>query len=221
MATAGETPRTTARGHRTREQLLDAARRLFAERGVDGVSLREINRAAGQANVSALQYHFGDRAGLLRAVLEPHHRRVDALRHALLDACEADGTADLRSLGEALVRPLAALLEEPGGGREVLRILAQLLGRPDTAEFAQAFAGPGSFERWRRLVARRMAPEAVRLHRRFTAFRITCVELARRAGERRRDDRLFTSHLVDLVTALLAAPVSGETRALLAERRSL
>jgi hypothetical protein len=45
------------------------------------------------------------------------------------------------------------------------------------------------------------------------------VELARRAeSPRRKDDRLFTSHLVDLVAAILGAPISAETRALLEER---
>jgi hypothetical protein len=65
-----------------------------------------------------------------------------------------------------------------------------------------------------------MADAAVApLHRRFTAIRIVCVELARRAeGARRRDDRLFVSHLVDLVAAILAAPLSDETARLLEQR---
>jgi hypothetical protein len=45
------------------------------------------------------------------------------------------------------------------------------------------------------------------------------VELARRAeSPRRKDDRLFASHLIDLVTAILGAPISDQTSALLAER---
>ena len=43
----------------TRTQLMRAAERLFAERGIEVVSLREINRAAAQRNATALQYHFG------------------------------------------------------------------------------------------------------------------------------------------------------------------
>ena len=54
---------TSTRDGRTR--LLDSAERLFAERGVDGPSLRDINTAAGQRNASGVQYHFGGRAGLL------------------------------------------------------------------------------------------------------------------------------------------------------------
>ena len=67
--------------------------------------------------------------------------------------------------------------------------------------------------RWRLLVGPMLTEVAVRrLHHRFTAMRVSATELARRAAARpHRDDQLFTSHLVDLVTALLAAPVSGET----------
>jgi hypothetical protein len=57
------------------------------------------------------------------------------------------------------------------------------------------------------------------LHSRFTARRIMFVELARRAeSPRRKDDRLFASHLIDLVTAILNAPISKQTRSLLEER---
>ena len=54
----------------TREQLIAAAETLFAERGIEGVSLREINAAAGQRNASSIQYHFGNRDGLLAAVID-------------------------------------------------------------------------------------------------------------------------------------------------------
>ena len=59
-----------------------------------------------------------------------------------------------------------------------------------------------------------LTPEAVRLHRRFDALRFTVSELARRGRTGRKDHRLFTSQLTDLVAALLSAPVSDETRRL-------
>jgi hypothetical protein len=70
------------------------------------------------------------------------------------------------------------------------------------------------------MVEPEMSPLAVDpLHHRFTARRIMFVELARRAESRRRkDDRLFASHLVDLVTAILGSPISAQTRSLLGER---
>ncbi|GLX10880.1 helix-turn-helix domain-containing protein [Microbispora sp. NBRC 16548] len=204
----------------TVRRLVDAAERLFAERGIDAVSLREINAAAGQRNSTALQYHFGDRAGLLKAVLAKHRPEIEARRHQLLDEYEARGPlpqADaLRSLAAALVRPAAAKLADPDGGRDYLRVMEQLVHRvpPSLPE-----DGGGSIDRWRELVAPLLPEAAVRLHQRFMAIRMTYVELARRAsGPPARDDRLFTSHLIDVVSAVLASEVSDETARLLAER---
>ncbi len=201
----------------TREKLIDTARQLFAERGVEHVSLREISRAAEQGNVSALQYHFGDREELLRAVMEPHHREVDARRHALMDHLNA-GEAGLRDYAGALVRPPAALLADPGG-RQYLRISGHLLNHPAPRAISQATGGEGrSLKRWRKALESWIPDEAAPLHRRFTAIQLAHVELGRRAELKRRDHALFTSHLVDLAAAILLAPISAETRRLLAER---
>ncbi|MCG8591911.1 MAG: TetR/AcrR family transcriptional regulator [Proteobacteria bacterium] len=206
----------------TRRELVAAAEKLFSERGIDSVSLREINRAAGQRNATALQYHFTDRDGLVRAVLHKHHGEIEARRHALLDAYDQAGRDDLRELTAALVLPLAAKLDDRDGGREYLRVLAQLLNRPDPwIDRASTQDPKSSVYRWRKRVAPLLPEHAAdRLHRRFTALRILFVELARRAeSPRRRDERLFVSHLVDLLTAILAAPLSDETERLLEERQ--
>jgi AcrR family transcriptional regulator len=65
----------------TRDRLLQAATRLFAERGLKKVTVREICRAAS-ANVAAVNYHFGDKLGLYREVLGS---AIDAMRAT----CEA------------------------------------------------------------------------------------------------------------------------------------
>jgi AcrR family transcriptional regulator len=205
----------------TRRALVSAAERLFAARGIEGVSLREINMAAGQRNSTALQYHFGDREGVLRAVLAKHHGAVEAERHRLLDADAAQGADDLRALASALVRPSAAKLADPDGGRDYLRIHAQVVNRPEPTITEVVSSNPrDSINRWRAMVGPLLPDVAVRrLHHRFTAIRVSAVELSRRAaGSPRRDDQLFTSHLIDLVTALLAASVSDETAALLQAR---
>lgn len=203
----------------TRARLVEAAERLFAEHGVDGVSLREINRAAGARNAMAIQYHFTDRAGIVRAVLDRHRPDVEARRHALLDQYEAEGRSDLRALAAALVRPLAAELAHDGG-RQFLQIQADLLNRPRPAfDLAEAGDPGGSLPRWRALVEPFLEREAADLHRRFTAIVYTAVELGRRARSGpHTDDRLFVSSLVDVVAAILAAPVSDETRRLAAEK---
>lgn len=206
----------------TRARLIHAAERLFAARGIDAVSLREINRASGARNAIAVQYHFEDRAGVVRAVLQKHRPDIEARRHAMLDQCEADATPDLRSLAAALVRPWAAKLADPDGGPEYLQVQAELLNRPrPPVETTVAVNSRDSIHRWRSLVEPLIGEDAVRLHRRFTAMRLAAGELGRRASTApHADDRLFVSHLIDLVAAILAAPVSEETLRLAADRDS-
>ena len=137
----------------TRERLLAAAEELYGGQGIDAVSLREIQRASGVKNATALQYHFGDRAGLLTAVLEKHSYDVELRRHALLDRYEAAGDQNVRALAEALVQPLASKLAESTGGCAYLCIYADLMNR------RQPILPPGDLEdhadsivRWRQLV---------------------------------------------------------------------
>jgi AcrR family transcriptional regulator len=207
----------------TRGRLIAAAEELFAANGIQAVSLREIVRASGARNTAALQYHFGDRAGLVRAVLEKHHLDVDTRRHAMLDLYDAEGLPDLRALALALVQPLAAKLADRDGGTAYLQILAELMNRPQPALDPATFGDPAdSMFRWRALVAPLLSEDALRLHRRFVAFRFAVVELARRAdGAPHTDDRLFVSHLADLLTALLAAPASPQTLRLKAARDAI
>ena len=67
-------------------RLLREAERLFARRGLYQVTVREITEAAGQRNVSALNYHFGSREGVLDAILDRHGDPTDVARGELLDA---------------------------------------------------------------------------------------------------------------------------------------
>jgi AcrR family transcriptional regulator len=207
-------------GEPTRAALVSAAERLFAANGIDRVSLREINRTSGARNAVALQYHFEDRAGIVRAVLRKHYPEVESQRHQLLDAYERHESRDLRELCEALVAPLAAKLSDPDGGPEYLQISAELVNRP--ANLAQPDPAEGtssSIHRWRTLVEPFLEQDATMLHRRFTAIRFAAAELGRRAESApHRDDRLFVSQLVDLVEALLLAPVSPTTASLAADR---
>src|SRR5688572_11151433 len=91
----------------TRLRILLAAEQLFAERGLDGASLREIGAAAGQRNNSAVQYHFGDRDALVRALYELRLEPLNARRAVLVEDLVADGREDdLVALVDAYARPL-------------------------------------------------------------------------------------------------------------------
>jgi AcrR family transcriptional regulator len=74
------------RDRETRERLLKAAAQLFADRGFKKVTVRDICRAA-RANVAAVNYHFGDKTGLYREVLQ---LAIDTMR-ATTDAARAAG----------------------------------------------------------------------------------------------------------------------------------
>lgn len=214
-------PSVTGDDTSTRDRLINAAERLLAQRGVDAASLREITREAGARNAVAIQYHFGDRAGLIGAVLAKHLPPIEAYRHELLDAYEAEQPPGIRPLAAALVRPYAIKLTDRSGGPEFLQVYAGLLNRPDPVIEPAGLHDPGSsVYRWRLLVDPLLDDNAVRLHRRFTAMSHTITELGRRArDERRRDHQLFTSYLIDNVAAILGAETSDETRDVMAARR--
>ena len=90
----------------TREQIVLAAERLFAEHGAEGVALRHIAAAAGSGNDSVVQYHFGSKEHLVQAVFEYRLPRLQARRALLIDDRRPD---DLRSWVECQLR---AVLEQ-------------------------------------------------------------------------------------------------------------
>jgi AcrR family transcriptional regulator len=209
----------------TRERLIDAAEVLFAEHGISGVSLREINRAAGAKNAVAVQYHFGDREGIVRAINAKHFPAIDARRHAMLDEYEAQNKDDIRALAAAWVRPLASKLEDTEGGLAYLQIYAELMNLlpalRDGASEGGRVKTVDSIQRWRLLVEPFLDDDAARLHRRYAVMRFSATEIGRRARSGpHRDDRLFVSDLIDMCTAMLGAPPSQETTRLMAERDS-
>jgi AcrR family transcriptional regulator len=68
-----------------------AALRLFSERGVDGVTVREIAELAGQKNHGAVAYYFGTKEALVRGIVEDGAKIIDERRNALLDELETGG----------------------------------------------------------------------------------------------------------------------------------
>src|SRR5436190_9541867 len=123
----------------TKTVLLREAERLFARRGLYQVTVREILQAAGQRNVSAINYHFGSRDGVLNAILIRHGDPTDFARGELLARCGRDATS--RELVAALVLPYAAHLATPSG-RDYLRIVAQLAAGFNTWREPNPGTGP-------------------------------------------------------------------------------
>lgn len=69
-----------------------AAMTLMAQRGADGVSVRDIAEAAGQKNAASIGYYFGSKEQLIREIVIDCADRIDERRNNELDALEAEGT---------------------------------------------------------------------------------------------------------------------------------
>lgn len=110
----------------TKERLLDAAERLFGERGFGGTSLRAIT-AAADVNVAAAHYHFGSKHALLRAVIERRVGPSNEARLAALDRLEARRVPpDVPEILDAFLRPVLDLERAP----EVHRVSGMLFREP-------------------------------------------------------------------------------------------
>lgn len=201
--------------------LIYAAERLFAENGIAGVSLRQINQAANQKNISAAHYHFGSREGLIEAVLEHRVLDLDERRQAFLE--KAAGTSDLRQCVEALVITLADELSPRPEGNYYLQFVQQYERYKGAQAYARAHS-PAGVEIYRRIErAIGYLPQPVRKLRLRYLVNIMHGVLATAerelgAGTLDRDDvPLIASDLIDMVTAALSAPLSGGTMQHLAE----
>ena len=116
-----------------KRKLLDAAEQLFADKGFDAVSVRDITKLAG-ANVAAVNYHFGSREGLLTLVMTRYLTPVNQQRLEMLDAAEkrANGNpVPVEELLEAMCRPLISQVTQSHLSEKVY---CKLLGRVMSAQ---------------------------------------------------------------------------------------
>jgi AcrR family transcriptional regulator len=122
------------------DRLIEAAEDLYGRHGLDGVSLRQISIAAGTGNNYAVQYHFGDANGLIRAILTKRLPELETkMAHHLAKAKAEGRMGETRALVESLFRPLIehvnsrgeriharfllAILSSPGGVRHFSGLL--------------------------------------------------------------------------------------------------
>lgn len=83
----------------TRLKIMEAAERLFGDQGIDSVALRAVSIEAKQRNTNSVQYHFGDKMGLLRDIFEFREGQLDVMRGELLATAKEHGhISDVRWL---------------------------------------------------------------------------------------------------------------------------
>lgn len=113
----------------TKEQLISAAISLFSDKGIKGTSLRTITQHSGAANTSAIQYYFGDKQGLVEAVITRMAGVVESAFESELAQYEhrenlAEG--NLREVLTAMVSLFDRVSTLPNQGPESIRLLCKL-----------------------------------------------------------------------------------------------
>ena len=225
----------------TRLRLIEVAERLFAERGVNGVSLREIGAEADQRNTGAVRYHFGSKGGLIDAVFRHRMEPVNERREALLARLDAEGHGhdhdrrrghEVRGLAEAFLLPLSEMLGDVGRPSWYLRFCLHAAYVEGTAP---TDLGRQPWTHGVHVVQQRLdaaladlgIPDGERRHRwpRFSGYMAHALadreHIVQYGPHQALAERpLFLSSLVDTAVALATAPVSHETARLLEHRRT-
>ncbi|CDO31272.1 TetR/AcrR family transcriptional regulator [Mycolicibacterium porcinum] len=212
--------RRNASGESTRVMLMEVAERLFATRGIEAVTLREIQAAAGQSNTSVIRYHFGSREGLIRGLIAHRQHNLETDRQQMLEAMRAEGKeADPRAVIWLLVRPLANSI---AAGEMFVPFLARLMEDPRARSdyWPDHLEDAWTQERLEDLVdgALQDLPERIRRGRTFQLYTslINVLAAAARAGHGVGEAQLH--NYVDAWVGMLTAPVSYETRGLIADQ---
>jgi AcrR family transcriptional regulator len=195
--------------------LITAAERLFAQHGIAGVPLRQINQAANQKNIAATHYHFGSKEGLVHAVLQHRWARLDQRREELLR--RTDQQRDIRFYLESFILPMAEELAPRAGGNNYLRFIQQYERYRGDYDFAKRVSpiGVEIYAQIENLI--RYFPKKIRAIRMEYLINIihSVLATAEHKLEKReishQDVPLITSNLIDTVAAALTAPLSPKT----------
>ncbi|MBP2328180.1 AcrR family transcriptional regulator [Kibdelosporangium banguiense] len=129
----------------TRQRILETAERLFAEHGVFSVSNRQISDEAGLGNNTAVSYHFGSKAELVRAIYLRHNESLDRLRAKALE--QYAGSVQLRDWLTCVVRPFTDHLVSLASNSWYARFAAQLMTEPKLRELGLVDVGQTELQR--------------------------------------------------------------------------
>ncbi|GAA2443882.1 TetR family transcriptional regulator [Actinomadura vinacea] len=202
----------------TKAQIVAAAERLFAQHGIEGVSLRQIGAEAGNGNKSAVQYHFGTKDRLLQAIFEHRLPGIYGRRRILIAQYRPD---DLQTWVKCYVLPILEQGEQEGSHYLAFVNMLRHHGRRDVFERV-----PEEFLALTREFSERVAallphiPEPLRAHRisQAVVFGIDAASHREHANVNGNPVLPFAVHVADLLDGLvgfLQAPVSPVARAVL------
>ncbi|HSD25301.1 MAG TPA: TetR family transcriptional regulator [Solirubrobacterales bacterium] len=127
-----KTPRTGRRRgvSSSQEQILEAARELFLQRGYEGATLRAIAKKAG-VDASLIVHFFGNKVGLFAAAIEwPHDPDVE------IPKLLRDGRG---RVGHNLVGLLVGTWDREGGRNPILTMIRASMAEPEIADLLRNF----------------------------------------------------------------------------------
>lgn len=115
----------------TRDKLLFSALALYAEQGIHGVSLRAISAASGSRNSAAVHYHFGNKLGVIQALIKLIQQELDriALEHQLPAVVRQ--ASDLDTVIKAVLEVVAELRRSQPWGEDAIQFMSRLLADVD------------------------------------------------------------------------------------------
>jgi AcrR family transcriptional regulator len=212
-----DAPRRIDAGRTTRMLLMETAERLIAERGVEGVTLREIRIGAGQSNTSVISYHFGSKAGLISALIEHRNQSLLARRARVMEEfTKGDAGTGPRSVVWLVVAPLIESIRE---GEMFVPFLARLSEDPQAST---AYWPDNVEDLWTSDVLEHHVhgvleemPPRVRRGRTSLLYNSILNMLGEQARSGRRLSEMQLQNFVDAWVGMLTAPVSDDTSDLL------
>ena len=200
----------------TVDRLVEVAERLFAQHGLDGVSLRQIAAESGTSNNSAVRYHFGSKETLVTAIIE--YRLPDIIQRRELLAARSDPD-DLRSVLEAHLLPTVDMAESADNHYMIFIEQLQRYGRSTNHPFLDVSAPlRNSHRKFLRTAGNLLPhlPNALRAER-IGAVANLCLhasadrQRALHFGAPQRSYALHVNDLFDGLVGYLSAPASAAT----------
>jgi len=128
MTEESVTDRRRDAGARTKQRLMEATLTLLADRGEDGVTLRDITSKA-ETNVASVSYHFGSLGALCCATAKDAITRLLDEQTARLQALDDDAT--VHDIAGAIAQPIVGAISDPSSPHfSLLRIFDRTLSGP-------------------------------------------------------------------------------------------
>jgi len=216
-------PSQTPQLRPTAEVLLKAAERLYAEQGLGVVSTRQIAREAGQKNHSAINYHFGDEASLIEAILDYRMIPLNLKRAEQVNRLRDAGLGgDIRELVKAIVEPFATELLRDEHDSYYLSLLAQLINRDQWSQYFTSHPQrSGAIMQAAELIITQLSlsiPKDIATYRlslmgRQVIRTVADWDAERRSGEGKISEDSLNwqlNNLIDYLVGALAAPVMSQ-----------